>query len=268
MDPIKQPHTPGGKMPTTTAFGQHFEIVPALNDALQDEAFRIRHAVYCEDLHFEPVRPDGRERDEYDSHALHCLLRHRASGEYIGVTRLVLPPPGPADGPLPFERTCGAALYRGPLDPSRLPRETIAEVSRLAVMREFRRRRGEAQSPLPMSEDDFGSLQRPRCPFIPIGLYLGAIAIARRMGIHTLFTLTEPRLAQHFARFGVDVVQIGEGVEHRGIRIPSMISVPDVLAHMSNMVRPIWEEVEHSVDGYLEESRRVGDLLPTRCRQN
>ncbi|MEY3200935.1 MAG: hypothetical protein RIR70_485 [Pseudomonadota bacterium] len=240
--------------PTLSAFGQHFEIIPALDEATRDAAHRIRHAVYCEDLHFEPTRPDGRERDEYDSHSLHCLLRHRASGEFIGVTRLVLPPPGPQGGLLPFERTCGAALYRGPLDPSRLPRETIAEVSRLAVVKDFRRRRGEAQSPLPMSEDDFGTPSRPRCPFIPIGLYLGAIALADKLGIHTLFTLTEPRLAQHFSRFGVAVVQIGEGVAHRGVRIPSMISVPDVLAHMSTMVRPIWLEVEASMREHLHQA--------------
>ena len=238
----------------TSTFSQYFEIVPALDAATRDAAHRIRHAVYCEDLQFEPIRPDGRERDQYDNHALHCLLRHRPSGEFIGVTRLVLPPPGPVDDPLPFEHTCGAQLYRGAVDPARHPRNTIAEVSRLAVMRQFRRRRGEERAPLPMSEDDFGTSGHPRFPFIPIGLYMGAIALAQALGIDTLFTLTEPRLARHFARFGVNVVQIGEGVEHRGVRIPSMISVPDVTAHMTPMVRPMWEEVERSVSARLKEA--------------
>ncbi len=253
-------------MPETSAFGRHFEIIPAVDAPTCDAAHRIRHAVYCEDLPFEPIRPDGRERDEYDSHALHCLLRHRASDQFMGVTRLVLPPPAPADGPLPFERTCGAALYRGELDPARLPRERIAEVSRLAVLREFRRRRGEAGSPLPLSEEDFGTPLQPRCPFIPIGLYLGAIALAQKLGIDTLFTLTEPRLALHFARFGVPVIQIGEGVEHRGLRIPSMIRINEVMAHMNPRVRPMWEEVRREVEEKLKAARvESRSALESRC---
>lgn len=39
----------------------------ATTDELKDHVFRIRHNVYCEELKFEPERPDKRETDEYDS---------------------------------------------------------------------------------------------------------------------------------------------------------------------------------------------------------
>lgn len=255
---------PGMREPS--AFARYFEIIPAVDAQTCDVAHAIRHAVYCEDLHFEPLRPDRRERDEYDSHALHCLLRHRQSDQFMGVTRLVLPPPEPTGGPLPFERTCGSVLYRDLFDPARLPRERIAEVSRLAVLREFRRRRGEASSALPLGEDDFGSTLQPRFPFIPVGLYLGAIALAQKLGIDTLFTLTEPRLARHFARFGIEVVQIGEGVEHRGLRIPSMIRVSDVMHSMNPRMKPMWEDVKAEVEQRLREARvETRSALESRC---
>ena len=36
-------------------YRKYFEIVPALSDELRDEAYRIRHAVYCEELGWDPV---------------------------------------------------------------------------------------------------------------------------------------------------------------------------------------------------------------------
>ena len=56
-------------------FRKYFEILPALDEASRDDVFRIRHEVYCQELAFEPVRPDARETDEYDAQSLHCLLR-------------------------------------------------------------------------------------------------------------------------------------------------------------------------------------------------
>lgn len=38
------------------AFKQYFEIVPAFSEALKDEAYRVRHKVYCEDLKFVVVK--------------------------------------------------------------------------------------------------------------------------------------------------------------------------------------------------------------------
>ena len=115
-------------------FRQLFELIPALDDATLDQVFRIRHDVYCRDLGWEPVRKDGRESDEYDRHSFHCLLRRRGTGEPVGCTRLILARPEDPSYPLPFEDSCEAVLDRSIADPARMPRHTIGEVSRLAVL--------------------------------------------------------------------------------------------------------------------------------------
>ena len=229
------------------AFKQYFEIVPALSDALRDHVYRIRHQVYCEELAFEPQRPDRRERDEYDTHSLHLLIRDVRSGEFIGCTRIVRARPGDPYYSMPFEKFCAATLDRTIIDPARLPRDTMAEVSRLAVIAQFRKRSNDEKSPLSISDKDFGTSEQPRFPYIPVGLYLGTIELARLNGIDTLFVLTEPRLANHFRKFGVNMQTIGGAVEHRGQRIPSMMSTHGTIDGLWAIFRPLYRTIAADV---------------------
>jgi N-acyl amino acid synthase of PEP-CTERM/exosortase system len=229
------------------AFKEYFEIVPALSDALRDEVYRIRHQVYCEELAFEPQRPDRREYDEYDAHSLHLLIRSVKADQFIGCTRIVRARPGHPDFPLPFEKTCAAALDRSIVDPAKLPRDKIAEISRLAVIAQFRKRKDDQKSPLPISDKDFGTPEQPRFPYIPVGLYLGTIELARLNGIDTLFVLTEPRLASHFRKFGVSIQTIGAAVEHRGQRIPSMMNTHGIIDNLWKIFRPLYRTIAEEV---------------------
>lgn len=236
-------------------FRKYFEIAPATNEALRNDVFRIRHEVYCEELKFEPERPDRLETDEYDPHSLHCLIRtSNAPNHLVGCTRLVLAKPDDPLAPLPFERTCASTLDRSIIDPLKLPRGRIAEVSRLAVRGTYRRRKGDDKAAVAISDDDFGTGDRPRFPYIPIGLYLGAVALAARSGIDTLFVLTEPRLASHFGKLGVDIRQIGGPVEHRGTRVPSMMDVPSIIKNMRFLVKPMWRVVQEEIESGFEDA--------------
>ncbi len=230
-----------------TAFRRYFEIVPALTDELRDQAYRIRHQVYCEELKFEAERSDGRERDEYDAHSLHCLIRSVPTGEYAGCTRLVLARPGDPLYPLPFEKTCARAIDRSIVDPRALPRQRIAEVSRLAITAAYRRRSGERRQAAPLSEKSFGAGEKPRFPHLLVGLYLGTVELAVLHDIDTLFVLTEPRLAKHFSRLGVAIEQIGSPVEHRGMRVPSMMDVRSIIAGLNFIVRPMYKAIAEEV---------------------
>lgn len=237
-------------------FRKYFEIVPATDDSIRDAVYRVRHEVYCKELGFEPLRPDGRETDAFDAHSQHCLLRTSNERKTpVGCIRIVMAKSDEPDLLLPFERTCAATLDRSIIDPAKLPRDRIAEVSRLAVRSAFRRRKGERQEAAPVHEEDFGTIIQPRFPYIPIGLYLGAIALAARSGIETLFILTEPRLAAHFAKLGVDVRQIGGPVEHRGIRIPSMMDVQGIIKGMRFLMKPMWRAVEEEIEAGFERMR-------------
>lgn len=237
-------------------FRKYFEILPATDDSIRDAVYRVRHEVYCEELGFEPVRPDRRETDAFDAHSQHCLLRSSNERKTpVGCIRIVMAKSDEPELLLPFERTCAATLDRSIIDPRKLPRDRIAEVSRLAVRAAFRRRKGEQHEAAPVHEEDFGTIVHPRFPYIPIGLYLGAIALAARSGIETLFILTEPRLAAHFAKLGVDVRQIGGPVDHRGIRIPSMMDVQGIIKGMRFLMKPMWRAIEEEIEAGFERAQ-------------
>jgi N-acyl amino acid synthase of PEP-CTERM/exosortase system len=230
-------------------FEKLFELTVALTESDIDQVHRIRHDVYCRDLAWEPVRPDGRESDAYDRHAYHCLLRRRGTGEPVGCTRLIVARPDDPDYPLPFENSCSGALDRSIADPAQMARETLGEVSRLAVQSTFRQRKGEATEAASIADGDFadGGHNR-RFPFIPVSLYLGAAAIARHLGIENVFVLTEPRLARHFGRIGFDIQPVGNAIEHHGVRVPSLLSSSKVVASLRPMISPLYAVIERSVE--------------------
>lgn len=237
-----------------TGFQRYFRIQAAMDRPTLEDVFRIRHEVYCEDLGFEAVREDRLETDDHDRHSQQCLLHTSDQArEAVGCTRVVMTNPSDRSQPLPFETTCAATLDRSIIDPATLARERIGEVSRLAVRRRFRRRKGEENGSVSIQEDDFGTPGQPRFPYIPVSLYLGAIALAERNGLDTLFVLTEPRLAAHFSRLGVNIRQIGGPVSHRGIRIPSMLTVREVIEEMRPTLRPLWAVVSEEISRSLEE---------------
>lgn len=230
-------------------FRQMFELVPALDDATREQVYRIRHDVYCRDLGWEPVRDDGMENDEFDRHSLHCLLRRRETGEPVGCTRLIVACPAAPATVFPFESSCKDALDRAIVDPAKLPRHRMGEVSRLAVLGTYRQRRGESSTAVSVREDDFGAQgAAARFPFVPVSLYLGAAAMASRVGVEHVFVLTEERLASHFMRIGFDIRIVGKPIEHRGLRVPSLLLTSRVIAGLRPMIRPLYAVVEAAVD--------------------
>ena len=223
-----------------------YEIVPAFSGALKDEVYRIRHQVYCEELAFEPRRSDRREHDEYDAHSLHVLLRSRHRSEFIACTRIVRARPENPHYPLPFEKACAATLDRSIVDPAKLPRERIGEISRLAVLAQFRKRQGEEKHEAGFMPK-FSTLMSPSFPYILAGLYLGTVELARLNGIDTLFVLTEKRLARHLRMRGVKIQAIGAPIEHRGQRFPSMMSASGIIDNLDFIVRPLYRAVAAEV---------------------
>jgi N-acyl amino acid synthase of PEP-CTERM/exosortase system len=242
-------------------FAKHFRVRPALDDEMRRTVYRIRHAVYCEELGYEPIRDDGLECDGFDSRSLHCLLESVQTSAPVGCVRLVLADPNDANDALPFETLCRDSLNRSLVDPGKLDRRRIAEVSRLAVIAQYRRRRGEHKVPVGLDESDFGTPDRPRFPYIAAGLYLGMLAQANRSGIETLFMLTERGLAKQLARLGVAMQSIGPPVEHRGLRYPSMMSVREVIGGLNVFVRPLFDLLTREIDEPIGEAEDTRGLI-------
>jgi len=212
-----------------TSFGRYFRVVVANSAELQDEVFRLRYKVYCKEMRTEPEErfPDGRERDQFDRFAAHCLLQHRPSGLYAGCVRLVYSDPV-ASPALPFEASCGDSLYPQ-LASAVLPkRGSYGEISRLAVPAEFRRRRGEEDTPVPFSLDGDDALhmieRRQQRSHITMGLFLAAAALGLIRGLSGVFAMMEPRLSRYLKQVGLEFEQVGDVVDYHGKRAAHYIT--------------------------------------------
>jgi len=237
-------------------FQDYFRVVPAVTEKLVEEAQRIRHQVYCEELGWEPVKEDRLERDYYDQYSLHCLLRSVSRESFVGCIRLVLPTDDGIGLGLPMQKSCGDKLYPGHPDPVALANREVAEVSRLAITSDFRRRRHEKGKVVSFPDQEAGLSDRRKFPYIPVALYLGMMEIAAQRNINILYFLTEPLLAKHFGRLGGELEPVGEGVEHRGLRVPYLMDVEKVMSRARLVLRPlirvIRKDIKHFYD--LKES--------------
>lgn len=243
-----------------THFYEYFKLVVANTPKLREEVYKIRYQVYCKELNYEREEDcrDGMERDIYDQRSIHCLLLHRSSGVYAGCVRLILPAPGNLEKSLPVEKVC--SLKPNGIELNNLHRYCFGEVSRLAVRGEFRRRKGEAQSPHGVSAEESTAVENERrhFPLIAIGLYLAAISIAQEIDLNSIFTLMEPRLARHLRRFGINSCQIGDSVEFHGERGPFQINLETVASGMNTNVHELFQAIRADMQMTLGRST---DLL-------
>ncbi len=229
------------ELTVSEGYRRYFTVVPALTGDLRTRNYRLRHQVYCRELGFEPVRPDALEYDEFDARSLHCLVQSVASGQDVGCARLILLDPQQPAALLPLEIACAATIDRSLVATMADERSQIAEISRLAVIGSYRRRQGEQDRPISISEADFGTSDRPRQPYLALAIYLSLIALARQYGVTILLVLTEQKLANNLARLGVNLRHIGQPVDHRGTRIPSLLVVEQVIDCMGGPLRALFE---------------------------
>lgn len=225
-------------------FRRYFAVVPATTAALREETYRIRYQVYVEELGWEDkaMFPDGYEKDAYDQEAVACLLKHRATGQFIGCVRLVLIPAGNPSR-FPFEKAM--ASHDSTLDGySRDWRDAAGEISRVAVVSQFRRRRDERHQPDSIPDDGgHTSPERRVFPHIAIGLYLGAAALGLSRGLNRVFAIMEPRLARRLRTYGIEFDAVGDPIEHHGTRIPYCLTRESFERTMTPAIRGLLETI-------------------------
>ncbi|MEQ8232682.1 MAG: PEP-CTERM/exosortase system-associated acyltransferase [Gammaproteobacteria bacterium] len=238
-------------------FLRYFAVVPATTEALCQEAYRIRYRVYAEELGWEDTArfPDGCEIDEHDADAVACLLRHRPSARFAGCVRLVMRRADPAR-PFPFEQAMAHGGH--PLDTAGFGedwRVRCGEISRIAVVSQFRRRRNEQARPDTDIEDNGTAHPERRVfPHIAMGLYLGAAAMGLRRGLESVFAIMEPKLARRLRLYGIEFEQVGEPFEHRGTRIPYRLPRESFLGGITPPIRGLLDVIENDLDGKRREA--------------
>lgn len=227
----------------TQHFNKYFQLIVASTPELKEEVFRIRYQVYCEELKFEPVEnfPDGLERDADDDRSIHYLLRHRPTGQNVGCVRVVLPEKKNPEAIFPLEN-----LFPHHFDEIGRSRNNFCEVSRLAVLSQFRKRKGESDIPegLIFTPADNAQIREKRqFPVIALSLYWVSIGTGPLFDLDVL-ALIQSRLARHLKRCGIISNQIGDLVEYHGKRGLFKIEGKKFHDNLRDDVRELFEFID------------------------
>jgi N-acyl amino acid synthase of PEP-CTERM/exosortase system len=238
-----------------------YQVVPAVNAEIKAEAFKLRHKVYCSELNYEETNSQEQEQDEFDHHSTQMLVYSRAHKSYIGCVRLVH---GRHEGEmkdLPFEHHCKGRINHKILNMVKESGQKYAEVSRLAVEKDFRHC-GRSKTKRAMGG-------QPKSSFALLSLYLGIHAMARQQNVRYLFAIVEPRLLKNMHRHNIPAIQIGEGVDHRGLRVPILIDVEDIEKIITAAVRPVYNAIRRDVAKFVRpcEEKEIPYFNPLSLRE-
>lgn len=227
------------------AFNEYFEIIDADSPELLRAVFRLRYQVYCIEQRapgFEASNyPEGMESDGYDRHSAHMLLRHRPSAEFIGTARLILNDPLAPTKLFPTE--AHTQLDPTLINAARLPRQHMAEISRLVIIRQFSRRRNELLPALQRGAvvEQWVPTRQRRFPHPMLALVVGIIRTAVKNKTTHLLSVMEPALNRLLGLYGLELDAVGPIIEHHGQRQPYYVDLIKVLDRMHQNHTQFWE---------------------------
>jgi len=234
-------------------FTQFLEPQVAVSEALKEEAFKIRHNVYCEELAFEEIKEGGQEKDEFDDRSIFSLIRHKPTNTYTSCVRIVkINEEGQL---LPIEKFCMSSITNEEFHPKQFNRNEICEISRLAVKADFRRRKTDqfkGSGTGVIQETSYSEVELRCFPFIAIGLYMAAATMAIDTGIKHAYVMMEPRLARSMKFVGIKFIQLGEPIEYHGRRAPYYINPEIFLTNLSPGFKNLYKAIEHDICGQID----------------
>lgn len=210
------------------------------SDDRLDDIFSLRYQVYCRECRFirEADYPEAKEQDKYDPHSLQFSVEDHHG--LIGAARLILHSPIG----FPLEEHCGDVLT---IDKDSLPREQVAEISRLVISKdalsrkqlaeisrlviskEYRRRGNDGlyYAPSESSADEDSRVSQRVRPMV-FGLYREIYQESKRRGIKYWYAVMEPSLWTLLKINGFIFHSIGEEVDYYGPVRPYMGSIDEI----------------------------------------
>lgn len=214
-------------------FEEHFEVFLADTETSKQIHYKIRYQVYCEEMGFENKDdfPNKEERDEYDEHSLHFIVRHKHSKAWVGAMRLIKK----EHTLLPLEKNC---TLNEAIEHS--DKRTSVELSRLCLIKEIRRRSTDNEPPLGICTEEHDQIDHQETdkvklfrkhrnnPNIIWGLLHAATDYGRQNNIHHCFFLTTSALARVLRKGGLTMHNIGSPIYHKGERFPFRMDVADI----------------------------------------
>ncbi|MBN2011854.1 PEP-CTERM/exosortase system-associated acyltransferase [candidate division KSB1 bacterium] len=232
------------------SFAEYFAIsIPSTEDQLNN-VFRIRYRVYCDEFKFLPhdVYTDNLEKDEFDKRSIHILITHKSSNTPAGCVRFVPVYSANPELLLPLEKFCPDCLDKHYLDLLRNDRDSIGEISRLAVDSQFRRRQGEDQSKYGQTQIlDLSPEERRSLPLISIILFLCVTAVVDLKNRPNVFAMMEPFLPKRLSALGFKFQQAGQEIDYHGVRAPYFSTLDRALSVMAKDIRTFYDTIKYRI---------------------
>jgi N-acyl-L-homoserine lactone synthetase len=167
---------------SSNIFGDFSLHIPTNN---LSEVFNVRHKVYCEELGYEPTTESKQERDTFDNHSHHVLIRDVKLNIPIATVRAV--PSVSCTQVMPFQ-------HKEELKEVEVTRPCF-EVSRLCVLKQYR-----------------------TAAIVPTLLYLTIKELMDTHQIYISYAVMQPVLARHLRTMGFDYKRVSNFFDLRGKR--------------------------------------------------
>ena len=189
-----------------------------------EEVFRLRYQVYCVECKFikEEQYSEEKEQDKYDSHAVHFVAQDKYG--VIGAARMIL------NSPLgfPLEEHCqGESGY----EKQKIPREKLAEISRLVISKDYRRRREDGMYYTPEFDEKVDAIKPSpfrRIRSMTFGIYREIYQESKRRGITHWYALMETALWMLLDMNGFRFKPIGPDIEFFGTVKPYIGCIKEI----------------------------------------
>lgn len=232
-------------------FQQFFDIELANNEEARSRVYHVRYRVYAEEFGYEDINafPDKQEKDHYDGRSTHCVIMHKKSGLAAGCVRMVPAAPGTDIGALlPMEEHCPDALDHEFIDSLGLDRNSVCEISRLAVDGAFRRRAGETSSRFgELSGLDISAHEERTFSLISVAAFLASTAMTDLAKRTNVFAMMEPFLPRLLAKSGICFERAGEDVDYHGVRAPYFIKTQSAVENMRSELRELYDAIHDRI---------------------
>ena len=190
--------------------------------------------------------PNGEETDQFDEKSLHCLITHKSSGLAAGCVRLVTTSDDRLIDPLPLELFCAASLDRKSTEFLRTDRDSLCEISRLAVDGRFRKRTSAVRTQLGDLRDiDCSDTERRTFSLIAVAGFMSAMALTELSGRRNIFAMMETFLPRLMRRTGLNFERAGRPMQFHGMRAPYFITTDSAVETLRDELREFYFDIYH-----------------------
>jgi N-acyl amino acid synthase of PEP-CTERM/exosortase system len=209
-------------------------------DPLLNEVYKLRYKVYCDEWGFEKHEdhPGGIEKDEYDEHAVHFVVKRDEDGQIIGTIRMI----NHSEIGFPIEKHC--KIER---DLSAFDLTHFGEISRLAISKEYRRRASDAayegNSVKDEEVDNMFAGRRKMGNDIVLGLYKCIYQESLARGHQYLLAAMATGLFLLLKRVGIIFEAIGPATNYHGQRTPYLGKIDTMLRELVKRNPKLYEQI-------------------------